>query len=224
MGGLIVGVMLLAMPPAVAAVAGLVLGTQNTANSRTVLTSGAGSSTLRLVNNGAGSALSLVAEAGEAPFKVDSGTKVQKLNADRVDGWSAHQLLRVAFANSDNLPSVEGDVLSVQIKAPRDGFLVISGGVNGSSVSTTGSYMWCNFELDGQEIVASERLISNKSFVASGDTETIFSFCESSVTVPVSAGTHSVNLHWETTNPNPSPKEATLTALYVPFDGDGKRP
>ena len=226
LGGLIVGVMLLAVPPAVSAVAGLVLGEQNTTSGRTGLTAAAGTSTLRLENtHPSGSALALSVVQGNPPLKVGSTTKVQKLNADKVDGLSAHQLLRIAHDETSDVGfNVEGTMLTVSIRAPHDGYLFISGGVNGGQVSGDGSYMWCNFELDGQKITASERLISNKLIVAYGDTESFFAFCESSVTVAVSAGTHTVNLHWEATVANPDPDEATLTALYVPFDGLGKRP
>jgi len=225
-GGLLVGFLLLAMPAAVSAVAGLVLGEENTTSGRTGLTAASSSATLRLVNTrSSGSALSLAVEKGNPPLKVNSTSKVQKLNADKIDGLSAHQMLRIAHdSTTDAGLNVEGTMLSVSVKAPFDGFLLITGGVNGEGAAGDGSYAWCNFELDGQTIPESERLISNKLVVADGELESFYSYCESSVTVPVSAGTHTVNLHWEATATSPDPGEATLNALYVPFDGLGKRP
>jgi hypothetical protein len=223
---LLVGFLLLAMPAAVSAVAGLVLGEENTTGGRTGLTAASGSATLRLANtHSGGSALSLAVEAGNPPLKVNSTSKVQKLNADKVDGLSAHQLLRIAHDSTTDVGSnVEGTMLTVSVKAPFDGYLLITGGVNSDGALGDGAYVWCNFELDGLKIPESERLISNKIITANGDIETFYSYCESSVTVPITAGTHTVNLHWEATSASPNPEEATLSALYVPFDGLGKRP
>lgn len=225
-GGLVAGAMMLAAPPALSAAASLLLGQSNTSNARTTLTGSVTSANLRLENtNKKGSALALAVTKGSPPLKVNSSTKVKNLNADKLDGVGAGQLMRVAHAESTDVGfGVEGTMLSLSIEAPRSGFLVISGGVNGGQVGGTDSFMWCQFEIDGQLNQASTRLIVNKNFIADGDIQNMFSYCESSVTVPVAAGTHAVNLHWEATGPAPDPDEATLTALFVPFDGEGKRP
>jgi hypothetical protein len=70
------------------------LGVTNTVNAITTLVSGAAGvgpagPMLRIDNNStnaAATALELLVEPGKAPMKVNSGTKVTNLNADRVDG------------------------------------------------------------------------------------------------------------------------------------------
>jgi hypothetical protein len=63
------------------------LGQTNTVDAQSVLTGNPGSAAqLKVQNTGGGSALSLLVNAGVAPFKVSSPTKVPSLNADLLDG------------------------------------------------------------------------------------------------------------------------------------------
>ncbi|HEX9643211.1 MAG TPA: hypothetical protein VGC11_04335 [Acidimicrobiia bacterium] len=223
-GGLVVGAMLLAAPPAVSALASLVLGETNTANSRTTLTGRVKTTNLRIENkHNAGSAVALSVKPGNPPMKVDSSTKVQGLHADKLDGLSAHQLVRVAHDETDDAET-DGNVLTVSIKAPVDGFVFISGGVNGDQVEPGAGPMYCRFSLDGQVINASERLITHRSIPGDPASIGLYSYCQSSVTVPVSSGAHTVRLNWQSGASLPAPGEASLTAVFIPFDGNGKRP
>ncbi|MFM6848572.1 MAG: hypothetical protein ACKOVB_05660 [Terrabacter sp.] len=72
------------------------LGTDNHARQTTRLVSGAGldRATVAIRNKGDGAALSLSSRPGRAPLVVTSGTKVEKLNADRIDGLDSSQLVR----------------------------------------------------------------------------------------------------------------------------------
>ncbi len=76
---LVAGVVSLAVaeqtPSGGATASALLKGVQNTANAVTTL-----------INNGTGPALSLQVQPGSAPFTVNSETKVDDLNADKVDG------------------------------------------------------------------------------------------------------------------------------------------
>jgi hypothetical protein len=65
------------------------LGVTNTVNALTKLTGSVAGSSLVIDNNSTGTgatALNLQVKAGRAPMKVNSGTKVTNLNADKIDG------------------------------------------------------------------------------------------------------------------------------------------
>jgi hypothetical protein len=73
------------------------LGEQNHAKSTTKLVSpkALDKETVRIKNTGGGPALSLVtSQSGTPPFTVTSPVKVERLNADRVDGLDSSQLVR----------------------------------------------------------------------------------------------------------------------------------
>jgi hypothetical protein len=80
-----------------------ILGQLNFANSRTSLTAGvAGGNTLRVTNpspGAAATALGLNVASGHPPFKVNSGTKVADLNADKLDGLDSTGLIRGRMLN-----------------------------------------------------------------------------------------------------------------------------
>ncbi len=130
-GGLVAALTVMALPAVAAEVAAaLQLGQSNTAHARTTLTGSVRSANLLIVNtHPGGSPLSLVSRPGEPPLKVNRVAKVRNLNADRVDGLSAHQLVRVAHAATNNVDEAifgggsDADVLTVTVKAPRAGFL-----------------------------------------------------------------------------------------------------
>jgi hypothetical protein len=211
-----------AAPVAANAGAALFLGTKNTANLRTTLSGNVATSSFRIVNsNPKGTALTLSVRPGNPPLKVTSTAKVLKLNADRLDNRSANQLLRVAHAEVPNAPEVNGDILTTSVKAPRAGLLVIQGGLEVDGIVGNGSTFYCSLALDSSWVQGSERAVSSQL----GGPSAIFGSCESSVTVPVDAGTRTVALRvvgLDTANLYLG--NASLSALYVPFDGDGKVP
>ena len=55
---------------------------------------------------------------------VDAATAV---NAGKVDGFSANQLLRVAFGETGDAPDSNGNVVPGTITAPKAGWLILSG-------------------------------------------------------------------------------------------------
>jgi hypothetical protein len=79
-----------------AAAGNLVLGTKNQAPKTTTLKTLASvnGATLKLKKTGAGPAASFFTQAGRAPFKVKSATKVTGLNADLLDGLDASAFRR----------------------------------------------------------------------------------------------------------------------------------
>src|SRR5829696_9302403 len=65
------------------------LGVTNTVNAITKLTGSVAGSSLQIINNSTGAAataLNLQVATGKPPLKVNSTTKVAKLNADQLDG------------------------------------------------------------------------------------------------------------------------------------------
>lgn len=65
------------------------LGKTNTINRLSALVGSSTDAMLKVDNNGAGTALDLQVEPGEAPMTVSSDTQVANLNADRLDGKTA---------------------------------------------------------------------------------------------------------------------------------------
>ncbi|MPZ73832.1 MAG: hypothetical protein GEU74_11475 [Nitriliruptorales bacterium] len=87
---------------ALAAVPGdpLKLGRINSINKLSTLVGNLSSPMLRVQNKGTGTALNLRVQAGKPPLTVNSGGRVAKLNADRVDGKHANQLaVKTAFTS-----------------------------------------------------------------------------------------------------------------------------
>jgi hypothetical protein len=58
---------------------------------------------------------------------VDAATAV---NAGKVDGFSANQLLPVAFGSTGNAPDSDGSAVLTTIIAPQAGWLILSGSID----------------------------------------------------------------------------------------------
>lgn len=91
----------------------LKLGVQNTAKAVTSVVGTLAPPILRLDNNGAGPALDLQVEPGQAPMTVNSDQRVDNLNSDRLDGKSSEE-----FANSQHTHS-GSDVTSGTVAEAR---------------------------------------------------------------------------------------------------------
>jgi hypothetical protein len=91
------------------------LGVTNTVNALTKLTGSVAGSSFVIDNNSTGTgatALDLQVEAGKAPMKVNSGTKVTNLNADKIDGKDS-----TAFVGPTNF---DAEVLTTQDTFSQD--------------------------------------------------------------------------------------------------------
>jgi hypothetical protein len=133
-------------------------------------------------------------------------------NADKVDGYHANQLIRLARSQTVN-DAIVGDGLDhvareTRIRAPRNGFLLIiaSTDVNGGAASGR-----CWIEIDGTVQAASDRL-----YVPDNNEED----CATNVAVPVDRGAHEVQF---VGNPDTGTTfdETTLAVLFVAFNGHG---
>ncbi len=227
-GGLVAALTMMALPAVASEVAAaLQLGQSNTASTKTTLRGAVGSSNLRIVNTDPdGSPLSLVAEPGNPPLKVNTSKKVANLNADRVDGLSAHQLIRVAHTATDNVDdgifsAGAANVLTVTVHAPRSGFLVIGSAIDGFGPTDAPDSYICRILVDGSGVTGTS-MVSLVDWEA-GASGNASENCSTTGAQAVAAGTHTVDLR-VTNQTTVIFGAATLWAMYVPFDGDGNRP
>jgi hypothetical protein len=89
------------------------LGKGNKINKLTSLAGRATGAMLRIDNNGTGPALDLQVEPGKAPLTVNSETRVDGLNADKLDGVSSEGFLAAngkaaSAATADNADTLDG--------------------------------------------------------------------------------------------------------------------
>lgn len=160
-------------------------------------------------------------EDGSPPFKVNRGAKVHKLNADRIDSFSAGQLLRVAFGSTDNAPDSNGNVVPGTITAPKKGWLILSGSIDGFDTGDVDAYA-CSLTVDGGQVAGTLR-VSVVDWMGSSHTDNSRENCSTTGVHQVTAGTHSFAL---TISGRDSVDlfGATVWALYVPFDDEGNTP
>ena len=141
-----------ALVPGVAVILALVAGAASTAfagngdtwklgkgNFATKITALAGSlgvdgPMVRLVNNNAGTddtALELRVQAGEAPMRVNSSTRVDGLNADQLDGQDSSQFVKNSIYKLESAVdggTALGDGTFVKNQACNSGDVLLSGG------------------------------------------------------------------------------------------------
>jgi hypothetical protein len=201
-----------------------ILGQTNAATAITKLAGAAGVAgpSLQIDNNStnaAATALDLQVEAGKAPMKVNSGAQVANLNADKVDGKDANQLVRVAsFGGQSPLANgTNGTVATTTINAPAPGFLVIDAS---SDVFNNGEsdFPQCFIRVDGFLASGSRRIMQLNATQGGVNTH---EDCSTNAVVPVAAGTHTVDLDGSVNAPNTSWGETALSAIYLPFNGSG---
>ena len=101
LAGVLAGALLIGAGPSLAAVVGdaLRLGQSNSVSKQTTLES-AGKHVLSLHNSGSGRGLRITTAKGKPPFTVNRTTRVQNLNADNLDGYSASEIVGLATATA----------------------------------------------------------------------------------------------------------------------------
>jgi len=220
LAGVLTGTLLVSVIPAVAGNGEpLVLGEANKAGRSTWLAS-QGPSVLKLNNTAGNVALDLRVQPGAAPLAVDSPKRVVDLNADRLDGRHARELIRVAYAETNNAPET-ASILSTEITAPQAGFLIMSASVDSSMVSSYDDFA-CGLKVDGSYIDETLRF-SIIDYAGAGHTRNSQENCSTTGVNPVDAGTHTVTFAGSNLD-DVNFGRATLWALYVPFDGTGATP
>ena len=220
MAGGVVAALLVSMIPAVAANGDrLVLGAANRAGRSTWLVS-RGPSTLKLNNSAGNVALDLRVQPGAAPMAVNSNRRVVGLNADRIDGYHAAELVRVGYGSTADAADTNGAAATATITAPGPGLLVMSGTIEASGLPSDGYF--CRLKVDGTEVTGT--VMASTLHSAGGDhTNNADENCATTGVYPVDAGQHAVTFHISSQN-TAFFGGASVWALYVPFDGTGNPP
>ena len=215
--GMLGAALFAAGPAAVAAIGDAVrIGQINSGNARTTVRGNTDGALVKVVNTGSGdTALQLVSDGPN--LKVSNSKRIKRLNADRIDGFHANQLIRAAHTESDDLPDGDGSsntLLSVDIVAPAPGVLLISAGAD---LFDGSGGIGCWIDLDAVTTLSGS---GRGSFQGTNNTE---EDCATSVGVGVAAGNHTVE--YRSIAPSgTSIGPGSLTVLWVPFDGNGAVP
>jgi len=219
-GGLIAALVMVTLPVLGSVGDAIRAGLTTKAGEQTVLKGNVDSQNLKLVNTGNGQAASFVTESGRAPFKVNRAKKVKKLNADKVDGYSATQLApRAAFIANDDIPDGADYALGTLIEAPAPGILLMSAGVDAYNEDSD-IFLRCLLRVDTEYVVGSEMIAD-----IGGSTGTnLEEDCTTSGAVVVGAGDHSVDFEIEDADSNTVFVDASVWVIWVPFNGIGDVP
>ncbi len=153
------------------------LGKSNVATLLTKLTGNVNGSAMQVVNSNAGAddtALSLSVQAGEAPMRVNSATRVANLNADKLDGLDSAQVRPVGRSSwvgncsADNGPAI---CTSTSITLPANARVLLNSTgsyFNFGGFTANGYYKGtCNFTRDGVDIPSTAQIVGEQQ-VATG--------------------------------------------------------
>jgi hypothetical protein len=181
-------------------------------------------------NTGVGPGVSaIVSSQAVPPLKVNSTARIPFLNADYVDGRHANGLLRLSAATAKDVgpPNLPSTLRTVNISAPTSGYVLLIG----SAVASTDSpacnpcLLWLQFRDPTQ---SGEASISSAQVTSVGNGTTAFNLASVTTTwvVPVASGPHSFVLEGITVPSDPPfvVRNATATALFIPFNGSGNSP
>lgn len=220
-----------------AAGAPLILGQLNGSGSSTTTVRSTNSNvTLKVDNTGSGRALEVtddeavplrvVAPSGKPPFTVNSGTKVNKLNADRVDGKSANGIVRAAFQQELSSVVIGGSaatVVSTTLTLPGPGYVLVSGS---ATPYTFDSDCGCEVAFavsDGSTTSLYQRAQigtnANATAIANVQVQYLFSYS--------SGGTKTFDLralNFQTGLGDANLTYRSISALFVPFGSGGSSP
>ncbi len=204
------------------------LGQTNTVDAQSVLTGSRKNGALvRVVNTGTGTgttALNLQVPDGKQPFVTNGTGKVINLQADTVDGQSADELARAA--GQSGTPSPWGGtnrmvLQTVTITAPQQGFVFLSGSVNAYYSDSGCDY--CSVQLRFHDVETNTDTVTSGTVTVPGGN--IYEPLALSVTLPVTAGTHTFQLVGSWLDPaegaEPSWYDSSASALFFRFNGSG---
>jgi len=217
--GMLGALLVSAGPAAIAAIGDTIkIGQVNTGDARTEIEGSKDNALVKIENSGAtnDNALALVSDGPN--LRISNGKKVKKLNADRVDGFSANQLIRAAHAESNNIDDVNGVALTVTIDAPTGGIIITGANVGAAFVSTADTYT-CQVDVDLLPIDGSI-MASEVDWAGSGHTLNTDENCSTGGGIEVAAGSYTIDLTIGGLS-DATLFSANLWAIFVPFDGDG---
>ncbi len=141
-------------------------------------------------------------------------------NADKVDGYHANQLTRLARSSTTGpaLSGTDGIVRTARITAPKRGFLFIVASSDVFNFTST-DFVNCWVNLDGTQLTSSVRSIELDGGVSNQEEN-----CNTDASWPVGPGLHTVTFEGDDVNADTTFDESTLEVLYVPFNGKGAVP
>jgi hypothetical protein len=202
----------------------LLLGRINGATVETMLVAPIGTPAFRVQNTNAGpnaTALNLIVAAGKPPMKVNSAGLVQLLNADRLDGRHANEVLRVARAGLDESGTglVPTDKVTVTLNVPSTGFVLVTGTTNVVTTDSTCNPCYLHQRLRDPDGNFS---LINFTSVGNGTLNITRSIATNTWVFPVTGpGSRTFGLQAAATDPDVGLENATITALFVPFGPTG---
>lgn len=221
-GGVIAAVVFTMIPAGAATGDPVIAGEANQAAKATRLRS-RGPSTLKLINTrgSGGVALELVTPDGVPPLRVDQTARVLNLNADLLDGRQANQLIRGAYGTVDKAAPQDGSAVSAVITAPRKGLLAMSGSIDAAINAGQSDFIECGLSVDGVEVPGTARRSYLQQDTTGGPNNS--ENCSTTGMHPVDSGKHTVSLDISDRDYAVF-SEASVWAIYLPFDGTGDVP
>jgi hypothetical protein len=154
---------------------------------------------------------------GGGSFAVAAG-----INASRLNGYKAKQLIRVAEAHCSTTPGTpcstgNATLDTLSITAPKNGYLVLHASVDNYDYTGATSQPACRLRLDTVALTHTFREIE---LTPTNQEEN----CQTEATWPVAKGTHLVDFEMFISQASVKNGPSSLTALFVPFDGMGVVP
>jgi len=147
------------------------------------------------------------------------GIDAKAADADLLDGIGAADLIRSGYASTGNAGNQSGDALTIEIKTPDSGYLLISASLDGKFNVLSDEFN-CLLQVDDVPLPGTTRTIQLDR-TSTGEDHT--DECATDGATTVAAGEHIVDLHitgWDSALLG----EASMWVLFVPFGADGKPP
>jgi len=143
------------------------------------------------------------------------------VNVDEVDGYHANELVRFAGAHVDSgaLDGVSGVAATVDITAPRGGYLVISASSDVYNNATVDGIRRA-IEVNGSEIDSSTREIE----VSDADNNAEEDCSTDAYYTTVLGGDYTVDFTFGSVHAATVVDEPVLNVIYIPFGDDGGAP
>jgi hypothetical protein len=133
---------------------------------------------------------------------------------------------RVAFqkTNDSNINSADGTAATTTINAPTPGFLVINASSNVFNAQQFDGKVECLIEVDNVVDAPSRRFMQLGFASPATGVSNQEEDCSTNTVVPVNKGNHKVDLEALDVGTGTNFDQTTLSAVFVPFDGNGALP
>lgn len=162
----------------------------------------------------------VAAATAETAVQADSATVAETANtALSIEGLTLPEVgPRAVFNSTDNAPDGTDLTLSAQITAPEPGILVMTGGIEVENTTTSDSYS-CRLRIDSGTVEGSTRVAQHNGSGTNEEED-----CQTSGAEVVAAGTYTVEFFVGSVDPSTVLGDASMWAMWVPFDGSGDVP